>query len=455
MAALRREASVIPPETKFAQMGEINVAYQSFGSGPVDIMYVSNWVWAVDLIWDFPSTGWMEELGKTGRTIQFDMPGTGSSDPIPNSQLGTLEKWMDTVEVVLDAEGVEKAVLIGQDFGGPMAMLFAAAHPERVSSLVLIGTTARLYAAPDYPTGYPIETREAGIEWWERIWGTGQQLRLTSPSLAQDEENIRLMARYERLAIKRGAIRELFSLIADIDVRPVLSSIHVPTLVLHREEDRWLSPDHGRFLADNIPGARFVTVPGRDHMPWAGDVDRMIDEVRGFLGVAERSDRNVHDRILATVLFTDIVSSTEKAADLGDRRWSDLLDRHDSMVRTELDRWRGREVKATGDGFLATFDGPGKAISAATAISKGARKLGIDIRAGLHVGEVELRGEDIGGLAVHAAARIMSNAGPGEILASSTVKDLVIGSDTQFDDRGPQALKGVPGEWRLFAVQRA
>ena len=444
---------MIPPETKFAQMGDINVAYQSFGGGPVDIVYVSNWVWAVDLIWDFPSVTFLEALGQTGRTIQFDMPGTGSSDPLPSSRLGTLEEWMDTVGVVLDAEGVEQATLIGQDFGGPMAMLFAAAHPERVSSLILIGTTARLYAAPDYPTGYPLEMRDSGIEWWERIWGTGQQLRLTAPTLAKDEEYIRLMSRYERLAIPRGAVRRVFSLIADLDVRHVLSSIHVPTLVLHREEDRWLSNAHGRYIAENIPGARYVGLPGNDHMPWSGDFDPIIDEIRDFLGVAAQDRPEQHDRILATVLFTDIVSSTEKAADLGDRRWSELLDRHDSMVRSELDRWKGREVKTTGDGFLATFDGPGKAISAATAIRLGARRLGIDIRAGLHAGEVELRGEDIGGLAVHAAARIMSNADPGEILASSTVKDLVIGSDTRFDDRGAHELKGVPGEWRLYAVK--
>ncbi|MFY9588932.1 MAG: adenylate/guanylate cyclase domain-containing protein [Actinomycetota bacterium] len=445
---------MIPPETKFAQMGDINVAYQSFGSGPVDIVYVSNWVWAVDLIWDFPSVEFLESFGQMGRTIQFDMPGTGSSDPLPSSGLGTLEEWMDTVGVVLDAEGVERATLIGQDFGGPMAMLFAAAHPERVSSLILIGTTARLYAAPDYPVGYPLETRDSGIEWWERIWGTGQQLRLTAPSLA-DDENIRLMARYERLAIPRGEIRRVFSLIADLDVRHVLSSIHVPTLVLHRKEDRWLSNAHGRYLAENIPGARYVELPGMDHMPWSGDFDPIINEIRDFLGVAEREGPDVHDRILATVLFTDIVSSTERAADLGDRRWGDLLDRHDSMVRSELERWKGREVKTTGDGFLATFDGPGKAISAATSIRRGARRLGIDIRAGLHVGEVELRGEDIGGLAVHAAARIMSCADPGEVLTSSTVKDLVIGSETRFDDRGARELKGVPGEWRLFAVGAA
>jgi class 3 adenylate cyclase len=436
-------------------MGDINVAYQRFGGGPLDIVYVSNWVWAVDLIWDFPATGWWEALGQMGQTIQFDMPGTGSSDPLPSSKLGTLEEWMDTVGVVLDAEGVEQATLVAQDFGGPMAMLFAAAHPERVSSLILIGTTARLYAAPDYPAGYPLEMRDSGIEWWERIWGTGQQLRLTAPTLARDEELIRLMARYERLAIPRGTVRQVFSLIADLDVRHVLSSIHVPTLVLHREEDRWLSSAHGRYLAENIPGARYVGVPGNDHMPWSGDISHMIDEIRDFLGVAAGEAPDVHDRILATVLFTDIVSSTERAADLGDRRWSELLDRHDSMVRTELERWKGREVKATGDGFLATFDGPGKAISAATAIRQGAHRLGIDIRAGLHVGEVELRGEDIGGIAVHAAARIMSSADPGEILASSTVKDLVIGSDTRFDDRGARSLKGVPGEWRLHAVRPA
>jgi class 3 adenylate cyclase len=456
MAALRREAGVIQPETKFAKSGELNIAYQIFGDGPIPIVVVSNWVWAVDLIWDYTlAARWMELLGRIGPTLQFDMPGTGSSDPLPGGRLSTLEEWMDTVAVVLDAEGIERAALVAQDTGGPMAMLFAAAHPERVSSLILFGTTARFYAGPDYPVGFPSELRDQGVAWWERIWGTGNQLRLTAPSVADDEDLTRLQGRYERLAIPRATARRVFDLIADLDVRHVLSSIHVPTLVLHATGDRYVPIAHGRYLADNIPGARFRELPGDDHMPWAGDMERTADEIRDFLGIAATERRPEHDRVLATVLFTDIVSSTERAAELGDRRWAELLDRHDSMVRAALEKWRGREIKTTGDGFLATFDGPGKAISAAGAIRLGARRLGVDIRAGLHVGEVELRGEDIGGLAVHAAARIMSSAGPGEILASSTVKDLVIGSETRFDDREVHELKGIPGEWRLYAVGQA
>jgi pimeloyl-ACP methyl ester carboxylesterase/class 3 adenylate cyclase len=441
------------PETRYASNGDLKIAYQIVGDGPLDIVHVSNWTWSVDLTWGHPPmAAWLEALGNVGRLIHFDMPGSGSSDPLPGDRATTLEEWMDTVAVVLDAANVERAALVAQDIGGMMAMLFAAAHPERISGLVLIDTTARLNEAPDYPIGYPIATRDKGLEWWLNIWGTGEQLRVTAPSIANDPELVRLHARYERLTIAPATARQVFTLIADLDVRNVLETISVPTLVIHRRGDRWIPVAQGRYLADHIAGARYVEFSGDDHFPFVGDMDAIVREIRDFLGVVKEEKRDDADRVLATVLFTDIVSSTERAAELGDRRWKDLLNSHDRMAREAIERFKGREIKTTGDGFLATFDGPGKAINAATTIRDGAKRLGIQVREGLHVGEVELRGEDIGGLAVHVAARVMSSAAPGEILASSTVKDLVIGAGIEFEELGARELKGIPGTWSLFAV---
>jgi pimeloyl-ACP methyl ester carboxylesterase len=443
------------PETRYANLGDVKIAYQVFGEGPVDIVLVSNWTWAVDLVWEHPYLeGWLQALGEMGRVIMFDMPGTGSSDPLPGDRATTLEEWMDTVGVVMDAANAERAALVAQDIGGMMAMLFAAAHPERVSALTLFGSTARMQDAPDYPIGYPEHLRDRGIQWWLDVWGTGQQYRVTTPSIVADEEFVRLQARWERLVIPPATARLVFSLVADLDVRGILDSIRVPTLVMHRRGDRWIPVSHGRYLADHIQGARYVEFSGEDHFQFVGDVDAIAREIKSFLGATRETRLEEADRMLATVLFTDIVSSTERAADLGDRRWKELLDSHDRMVRNALDKFGGREIKTTGDGFLAAFDGPGKAVNCADEVRAGAKSLGMQIRAGLHVGEVELRGADIGGIAVHVASRVLSNAAPDEILVSSTVKDLVIGAGIEFDDRGPHELKGVPGEWRLYAVAR-
>jgi len=443
------------PETQYVDFGGVQIAYQQFGDGPNDITYVSNWTWSVDLIWDFPLIiPWLGELATLGRVHQFDMPGTGSSDPFPGDRPTTLEEWMDTVGAVLDASGVERSVLLAHDVGAMMAMMFAAAHPERVSSLILLGATACMRAAPDYPIGFPEELNKRAIDWWVNKWGTGEQLELTAPTFAHDVELRRVQAKYERLAVPRSTARKVFTLVTELDVRSVLKSIRVPTLVIHRRGDRFIPVSHGRYLADQIADARYIEFPGDDHFPFAGEnQDLIVKEIRDFLGGATRVDRRSQaDRVLATVLFTDIVSSTERAASLGDRRWKQLLDSHDRMVRGALDQFRGREVKTTGDGFLAAFDGPGKAINCASAIREQARGLGIEIRAGLHIGEVEMRGEDIGGIAVHVASRVMSSAQADEILVSSTVKDLVIGSGIEFEDRGARELKGVPGTWNLYAV---
>ncbi len=442
------------PETKYADFGGVHIAFQQFGEGALDIIYVSNWVWSVDLIWDFPYTKpWLAELSTLGRMLQFDMPGTGSSDPFPGDRPTTLEEWMDAVGAVLDAAHVERAVLLAHDVGAMMAMLFAAAHPDRVSSLIMLGATARVKAAPDYPIGFPEEMNARGIEWWVQVWGTGEQLRLTAPTFAEDEELRRVQARYERLAVPPSTARKVFTLVSELDVRSVLKSIRVPTLVIHRRGDRFMPVSHGRYLADQIADARYIEVPGDDHFPFAGEhQDLIMKEIRDFVGATRIGKPSEPDRVLATVLFTDIVSSTEHAASMGDRRWKELLDSHDRMVRGALDQFRGREGRTTGDGFLAAFGGPGKAVNAANAIREAARRLGIEIRAGLHVGEVETRGEDIGGIAVHVASRVLSNAEPGEILVSSTVKDLVIGAGIEFEERGARELKGVPGTWNLFAV---
>jgi pimeloyl-ACP methyl ester carboxylesterase len=442
------------PETKYVDFGGVHIAYQQFGEGPADIIYVSNWTWSVDLIWDFPYTKpWLTELSRLGRILQFDMPGTGSSDPFPGDRPTTLEEWMDAVGAVLDAAKVERAVLLAHDMGAMMAMLFAAAHPDRVASLIMLGATARVKAAPDYPIGFPEDINQRGIEWWVRVWGTGEQLRLTAPGFADDEDLRKIQGRYERLAVPPSTARKVFTLVSELDVRSVLKSIRVPTLVIHRRGDRFIPVSHGRYLADQIADARYFEVPGDDHFPFAGEnQDLIMKEIRDFLGGARAVTPSMPDRVLATVLFTDIVSSTERAAALGDRRWRELLDSHDRMVRGALEEFRGREVKTTGDGFLAAFDGPGKAINAANAIREDARRLGIEIRAGLHVGEVETRGQDIGGIAVHVASRVMSSAEPGEILVSSTVKDLVIGAGIEFEERGARELKGVPGTWNLYAV---
>ena len=442
------------PETKYATFGDTHIAYQQFGDGPLDLVYVSNWTWSIDLVWDYPPlANWLDQLSDLARTIQFDMPGTGSSDPLPGDRPTTLEEWMDTVAVVLDHAGIERAALMAHDIGGMMSMLFAAAHPERVQSLVLFGSSARMNTAADYPIGFPYEDRERGVDWWMNVWGTGKQLYLTSPSVADDEATRRLQGKYERLAVPRATAKKVFSLVAELDVRSVLESIRVPTLVIHRRGDRFIPVAHGRYLADHIPGARYIELPGIDHFPFAAEnQDLIVKELREFLGAARSEKPYDGDRVLATVLFTDIVASTETAAQVGDRRWKELLDSHDRIVRGALERFNGREVKTTGDGFLATFDGPGKAINAANVVREDARNLGIEIRAGLHVGEVEMRGADIGGIAVHVASRVMSSAAPGEILVSSTVKDLVIGAGIEFEERGARELKGVPGTWNLYAV---
>ena len=439
------------PETRYAKSGEVSIAYQLVGEGRLDLVLVPGWVSHLDCAWEYPRFAeFGRRLASFSRAIFFDKRGSGLSDRI--SGVATLEERMDDVRAVLDAVGSKRAALLGVSEGGPMSVLFAATYPERTSALVLYGTMAKFTASADYPWGFPVETFEQLVGTLIESWGRPDSavIPLLAPTLAGDERFREFWARFERAAASPGAFAALMRMNAEIDVRHVLPTIRVPTLVLHRTGDS-ISVDQGRYIAEQIPGAKYVELPGTDHLPAAGDFNALVDEIEEFLtGVRPVPES---DRVLATVLFTDIVGSTERAATLGDRAWRALLDTHHGIVRRELERHRGREVGTAGDGFLATFDGPARAIRCAAAIRDGVRSLGIQIRAGLHTGECELMGDDVGGIAVHIGARVMATATPSEVLVSSTVKDLVAGSGLRFVDRGVHGLKGVPGEWRLFAVE--
>ena len=443
------------PETEYARTDEGYIAYQVFGRGPLDIVFIPAWATNVDVMWEEPSLArYLDRLASFGRVICFDKRGSGVSDPVPLNQLPSLENWMDDTRAVMEAAGSERAAIIGDAEGGPMAMLYAATYPDRVTSLVLTNSFARLARDHDYPIGLPEEAIPPLRDSYEGTWGTPAFLDTLTPGVAGDERFRTWFARYMRLSMPPGASTTMFwDGVVRFDVRAILPTIRVPTLVVQRADARWHRVGYGRYLAEHIPGAKYVELPGADTIPFhAGDFDPILDEVEEFLTGARA--RPVADRILATVMFTDIVGSTERAANVGDERWLALRDQHDRLVRRSLDRFRGREVVTTGDGFLATFDGPGRAVSCAVAVTEDVSGLGIEIRAGLHTGEVELLGTNIGGIAVHIAQRVMSAASPGRVLVSRTVKDLVVGSAIEFADHGTHVLKGVPGEWPLYEVTR-
>lgn len=439
------------PVTRYAQSGEVSIAYQVIGDAPRDLVLVPGWVSNIDSFWEEPTaTRFLERLASFSRLILFDKRGTGLSDRVPINELPTLEQRMDDVRAVMDAVGSERAALYGYSEGGPMCALFAATYPQRASAIIMDGSYARRLQAPDYPWGMTAEAHEAWLEEIRNGWGGPVGLAARAPSLIEDERFRQWWASFLRASASPAAVLALTRMNAEIDVRPILPTIRVPTLILHRVGDRALSVGGGRYMAQSIPGAKYVEFPGDDHLPFIGDADATLDEIEEFLtGVRHAPEL---ERALATVLFTDIVDSTQRAAELGDRRWRDVLGGHHARVRRELERFRGREVKTTGDGFLATFDGPARAIRCACAVRDAVRELGIELRAGLHTGECELLGDDVGGIAVHIGARVLSNSAPNEVLVSSTVRDLVAGSGIQFADRGTHDLKGVPGEWHLFAV---
>ena len=437
------------PDTHYAKSGDVNIAYQVVGDAPRDLVLVPGWVSNIEVFWEEPACArFLRRLASFARLILFDKRGTGLSDRV--SDLPNLETRMDDLRAVMDTVGSARAALLGYSEGGPMCALFAATYPLRTSALMIQGSYARRTRAPDYPWG---PTPEALGEWMaacQRDWGGPVGLDERLPSAAGDERVRQWWARLLRMGASPGANRALQQMNAEMDVRHVLPAIRVPTLILHSIGDRVFPAAASRFMAQQIPGAKFVELPGRDHLAWGEDADAIVDEIEEFMtGIRHGPEP---DRVLATVLFTDIVGSTEKAATLGDRRWRDLLEGHHTLVRRELGRFRGREIDTSGDGFLATFDGPARAVRCTRAVSDGVRALGLDVRAGLHTGEIELVNDKVSGLAVHIGARVAATAGPGEVLVSSTVKDLVAGSGLRFQDRGSQALKGVPGQWHLFAL---
>jgi class 3 adenylate cyclase/pimeloyl-ACP methyl ester carboxylesterase len=433
-------------ETRYARSGGLRVAYRTSPKAERDIVLVPTWFTNCEVVPDLPSVqGWIEAMTAVGRLILVDQPGTGASDPIAPDAMPTLEQWADTITAVLDELDIREAALISLAGTFAPAALFAAAHPSRTTSLVVLEGFAEPIAVSTDGRTHD-EIRDAFVS----MWGTGAYEQLVNPDMPWNEEIRASWARMERLAASPQTVERMWPLVAEMDVRSVLPTIRVPTLVVQHADDAMIPADAGKYIADNIPGAKYVELPGRNlyHVvePWRSS----FHEITKFL-TGEQTEV-ADDRVLATVLFTDIVDSTRRAAEVGDREWRALLDAHDAVVRAQLSRFRGREVNTSGDGFLATFDGPQRAIRCAMAIRDAVQALGIQIRAGLHTGEVERRGDDIGGIAVHLGARVSALAGPNDVLVSSTLRDLVIGSGLEFDDRGAHQLKGVPGEWRLFGV---
>jgi len=444
--------TVAQPRTRYARSESVSIAYQVVGDGPRDLVFVSGWVSHVEAGWDEPLLArFRRRLASFTRLILLDKRGTGMSDRVPDRELPTLEQRMDDVRAVMDAVGSRRAAIFGHSEGASMAMLFAATYPERTTALITYGAFACRIWNPEYPWAPTPEQRQGFYDLIERDWGGDVDMTDLAPSLANDEGFKQRLATYVRLSASPGAALALARMNTEIDVRGVLPAIRIPTLIIHRTGDRDANIDEGRYIAARIPGAKFVELPGPDHLPWVGDQDAVADEIEEFL-TGIRPTPHI-DRVLATVLFTDIVGSSERAAALGDAAWRDLLEQHHERVRGELLRYRGQEISTTGDGFFATFDGPARAVRCAIAIRDRLRELGVDLRAGLHTGEIERMGDNLGGTAVHIGSRVAALAGPGEVLASSTVKDLVAGSGIVFEDRGATALKGIPGEWRLFAVR--
>lgn len=441
------------PETMYARSGDVNIAYQVIGDAPLDLVFVMGWVSHLEYFWREPNFArFLNRLASFSRLILFDKRGTGLSDRVPIDQLPTLEQRMDDVRAVMDAVGSERAALCGVSEGGPMCSLFAATYPEKTSALVMIGTYAKRVRDEEYPWGPTMEQREHFFEVMRDQWGGPVGIDERAPSLANDPQFREWWATYLRMGASPGAAVALTQMNADIDVRNVLPSIRVPSLVIHRRDDQCLKVEEGHYVAERIPGAKFVELPGNDHLPFVGDQDAILDRVEEFLtGVRHSPER---DTVLATVLFTHIIGGEEHARRLGQERWDDLLRRLHSHFRKELEWFRGREIDMVGDRPLAIFDGPARAIRCASAITEYASRLGIEMRSGLHTGECEIVDGTVAGVAAEIGACVANEAKAGEVLVSRTVKDLVAGSGIEFEDRGIRVLAGC-GEWRVFAVQRA
>jgi pimeloyl-ACP methyl ester carboxylesterase/class 3 adenylate cyclase len=442
----------VRPETRYARtLDGVSIAYQTLGSGPFDLVWIPGWVSNVETAWEEPTLAHLfERLASFSRLILFDKRGTGLSDRVPDREMPSLETRMSDLTAVCDQIGATRTTLFGTSEGGAMAILFAATYPERTSGLILMGAFARRLRGADFPWGMTAAEHEYMLEQVRAGWGGPVGLDIRAPSRLGDQRFRDTWARYLRAGASPGAAVALMRMNAQIDVRDVLATVHVPTLVMHRVGDQTISIDVGRHLAAGIPGARMVELPGNDHIPWVGDTDRLIAEIEAFVTGESRAAPT--NRVLATVLFTDIVNSTERAAVLGDADWAHLLEAHNARLREQLVRFGGREIDTAGDGFLATFDGPARAVRCALSAVEAMGTLGIAIRAGVHTGEIELVNDDVRGLAVHIGARIAAMAGPGEVLVSRTVRDLVVGSGLTFVDRGVHRLKGVPDEWQVLAA---
>ena len=437
------------PKTHYAKAGDISIAYQVTGDGPIDLVRVPGWITNVDYDWEYPPQARLiERFSQFTRFIRFDKRGTGLSD----REVGypTLEQRMEDVHAVMDAVGSKRAVLFGSSEGGNMSILFAGTYPDRTAALILHGCQARGEWAPDYPWAPTKEETYKILEQMERDWGEVASLKDGAPSLANDQLAQEWSSAYMRYAASPKAAVAMWKLGAEVDVRGILSSIRVPTLVLQKEHDRWTKQEEGRYLASNIPNAKFVLLPGTDHSIWGDGQDRLIEEIQEF--VTGVRPVQTHERVLLTVLFTDIVGSTRLAAEKGDQQWKELLQKHHDVARNEFRRHGGTEVKSTGDGFLVSFVGPTPAINCATAIRDRMATLSVPIRAGIHTGECNVRAGDLSGLAVHLASRLLTHAGQGEVVVSRTVKDLLVGSEFKFDDRGETALRDIPGLWQIYSV---
>jgi class 3 adenylate cyclase len=441
----------VQPETRYARLGGDRIAYQTLGNGPPDLVLALGSFGHLDIAWEDPGSAlFLRTLASFCRLILFDRRGMGASDPLPPDPLPPWESYAEELAAILDEVGSQRAAIMGQNDAGPTALFFAATRPERTSALVLAHTSARYVVADDYPIGLPATVMEALLAEIDQLWGTEALAAMMVPSRADDARFRRWFAKLQRTGASPRVVQVLLRAALEVDVRPILPLIQAPTLILHRKDVQILTLEHSRYLAEHIPGARLVELPGADAALMWETPELVLDLIEEFLTGVRRAAEPT--RVLATVLFTDIVGSTKQASRLGDRRWRELLNLHDELAGRLVEDFGGRLVKTTGDGVLATFDGPGRGIRCAAALRDELAGIGLQIRAGLHTGEVELRDRDVGGVAVHIAARVMGTAEPDEILTSRTVRDLVVGSNTVLEDRGSQSLKGVDGPWQLFAV---
>ncbi len=440
------------PETKYAESENGQIAYQVFGSGDRNILFIPNWASNLEVMWEEPSlVRYLKRLASIGRVIYFDKRGTGVSDPVPSGSLPTLEQWMDDARIVLNELNVTETLVIGDTEGGMMAMIFTCTYPKRVSSLVLINTTSCWLKHDDYPFGMPLETATQVADYVGSSWGTTKLLGFSAPSMLHDKRFSNWFAKYQRLTATPATMTKMYHWAMAIDIRSILPSISVPTLVVSRKDNAHYKVQYGQYLSDHIKNSKLVIKEGDTCWPFhAGDFESILDDIEVFVTGHKESIQT--NRVLSTIMFTDIVDSTKKAAQLGDSKWSDLLSHHNEIVRRVILKYRGREMSNAGDGFMITFDGPARSLQCASELINALHELGIEIRVGVHTGEIEIKNFETKGIAIHIAARIMALGETGQITTSRTIKDLVVGSGFTFEDRGTHTLKGVEEPWQIFQI---